>query len=319
MGVTNVNATRPFSRRTVLSSGVGAVAAVVLAGVPTTAHANRPAATRARGYAQGPHGLVHYQDTGPVAAPAGQTTQLPLLLLHQAPMTSRQFDSVYGLLAARGVRAIGIDTPGFGMSDPTPFVPKVDDWASSVVAVLDHLRIRKANVLGHHTGALLATEVALQFPTRVNRLVLNGPFPITRAERADLLAGLQKKEVEFEYRTDGQHLADSFMTRWKMYGPGADPKLTTRVIIEKFQGFGPFWYGHNAAYRYDHAAKLPLIRHPTLILLNTGDQIYERAQRARTIRPDFAYVELQGGGVDIVDQKPVEWTDAVAKYLRSSV
>jgi pimeloyl-ACP methyl ester carboxylesterase len=319
MGVANVNATRSFSRRTVLSSGADAVAVGVLVGVPTTAHANRPAAMRARGYAQGPHGLVHYQDTGPAPVPAGQKAQLPLLLLHQAPMTSRQFDSVYGLLAMRGIRAIGIDTPGFGMSDPTSFVPRVDDWASSVVAVLDHLRIRKANVLGHHTGALLATEVALQFPRRVNRLILNGPFPITAAERQELLAELQKKEIDFEYRTDGQHLADSFMTRWKMYGPGADPKLTTRVIIEKFQGFGPFWYGHNAAYRYDHAAKLLLIRHPTLILLNTGDQIYEKAQRARTIRPDFAYVELEGGGVDIVDQKPVEWADAVVKYLRSIV
>jgi pimeloyl-ACP methyl ester carboxylesterase len=103
-----------------------------------------------------------------------------------------------------------------------------------------------------------------------------------------------------------------------MYGPGADPRLTTRVTVEKFQGFGPFWYGHNAAFQYDHAAKLPLIRHPSLILTNTGDQIYAHAQRTRTIRPDFAYIEFEGGGVDIVDQKPVEWTDAVAKYLRSS-
>ena len=309
--------TSRLSRRTVLSSGIGAIAVGMLAGAGGFALANRPAGTRWRGYAQGPYGLVHYQDTGPVPTPPGQKGMLPLVLLHQAPMTSRQFDSVYGLLAARGMRAIGVDTPGFGMSDPTPFVPKVDDWASSVIAVLDHLRIRKANFLGHHTGALLATEVALQFPRRVNRLILNGPFPITAEERQNFLAGLQKSEVEFVYRQDGQHLADSFMTRWKMYGPGADPQLTTRVMVEKFQGFGPFWYGHNAAYRYDHASKMKSITQPTLILLNTGDQIFAKAQRARGIRPDFAYVEIEGGGVDIVDQKPVEWADAVAKYLRS--
>jgi pimeloyl-ACP methyl ester carboxylesterase len=306
-----------FSRRSLLGVAAATIATGWLAGAATVARANRPAGTRWRGYADGPYGLVHYQDTGPVRTPPGQKTLLPLVLMHQAPMTSRQFDSVYGLLAERGIRAIGVDTPGFGMSDPTPFVPKVDDWASSVIAVLDHLHIQKANALGHHTGALLATEVALQFPKRVNRLILNGPFPITEEERQQYLAGLQKSEVDFVYREDGEHLAASFMTRWKMYGAGADPKLTTRVMVEKFQGYGPFWYGHNAAYRYDHASKMKLIKQPTLILLNTGDQIYAKAQRARTIRPDFSYTELQGGGVDIVDQQPVAWADAVAAYLRS--
>ena len=307
----------PISRRRFLSASTGSIGLGLLTFAGSRAHANRPAATHWRGYAQGSYGLVHYQDTGPVTTPPGQVKLLPLVLMHQAPMSSRQFDSVYGLLAERGIRAIGVDTPGFGMSDPTPFVPKVDDWASSVIAVLDHLRIRKANALGHHTGALLATEVALQFPKRVNRLILNGPFPITEEERQQYLAGLQKSEVEFEYREDGQHLASSFMTRWRMYGAGADPKLTTRVMVEKFQGYGPFWYGHNAAYRYDHLAKMRLLTQPTLILLNTGDQVYEKAQRARVARPDFSYVEIEGGGVDIVDQKPVEWADAVAKYLRS--
>jgi pimeloyl-ACP methyl ester carboxylesterase len=282
-----------------------------------TALANRPAGTRWRGYARGPYGLVHYQDTGPVRTPRGLEPVLPLIMMHQAPQTSRQFDSVYGLLAERGIRAIGVDTPGFGMSDPTPFVPKVEDWASSVVAVLDHLRIRRANALGHHTGALIATELAIQHPQRVERLILNGPFPINEEERRKFLEGLQKSEIDFEYREDGQHLASSFMGRWRMYGPGADPRLTTRVMVEKFQGYGPFWYGHHAAYRYDHLAKLSLIKRPTLLLLNTGDQIYPLAQRARAARPDFAYVEIEGGGVDIVDQKPVEWADAVAKYLRS--
>jgi pimeloyl-ACP methyl ester carboxylesterase len=304
------------SRRELLR-GAAWAAALTLSGVAPLAQANRPAATRFRGYAPGPHGLVHYQDTGPLGRQANKSgrAQRPLILLHQAPMSSRQYDAVYGLLAQRGLRAIGIDTPGFGMSDPTPFVPRVEDWASSVIAVLDHLRLRQVDVLGHHTGALLATEVALQFPKRVYRLILNGPFPITPEERAELLKGLQVREVDFVYEPDGSHLAKSFQNRFAMYGPGGDPKLTTRMTVEKFQGFGPFWYGHNAAYRYDHASTLPKIKQPTLILLNTGDGIYERALRARKIRPDFDYVEIAGGATDIVDQKPTEWVNAVANWL----
>jgi hypothetical protein len=34
------------------------------------------------------------------------------------------------------------------------------------------------------------------------------------------------------------------------------------------------------------------------------------------MRPDFAYAELAGGGVDIVDQQPEAWCDVVAKFLK---
>jgi hypothetical protein len=52
-----------------------------------------------------------------------------------------------------------------------------------------------------------------------------------------------------------------------------------------------------------------------MILTNTGDVIYEEARAAARLRPDFAYTELEGGGVDIVDQQPEAWADAVARFL----
>jgi len=293
-------------RRRLLTVGWLAMILSALGGA--SSWANVPAAKGERGYARGPYGQVHYLDTG------GSGT--PLLLLHQAPMSLRQFDSVYGLLQARGIRVIGVDLPGFGMSDPTPFVPRVADWASSVVAVMDHLKIKSADVLGHHTGALLATELSLQFPQRVRRVVLNGPFPINDQERAMFLDDLQRTEVDFEYRADGSHLAESFVKRSKFYGPDAEPRHITRMQVEKFQGFGPFWYGHNAAYRYDHAVTLKKMTHRTLILTNTGDLAYPWAKRAHELRPDMAYLELPGGNVDIVDQAPGEWTLAVVDFIR---
>jgi hypothetical protein len=54
-----------------------------------------------------------------------------------------------------------------------------------------------------------------------------------------------------------------------------------------------------------------------MILTNTGDEIYHLAQRAKDLRPDFGYVELKGGGVDIVDERPEAWADAVAAYVTS--
>ncbi len=297
----------------VLAAGV---AAAGLLDVPQ-ARANLPAATRKRGYADGPYGLVHYYDNGA----QGQ----PLLMFHQAPMSARQFDRVYQPLANRGIRAIGVDMPGFGMSDPTPFVPRIEDLAKIAPAILDHLRIDRCDVLGHHTGAMVATEVGIQYPQRVRSLVINGPMPMDAQERQQRLDSQKKSEIDFEYKDDGSHLAASFLTRYRMYGGAdgtgtgaiADAKHITRYTVEKFQGFGPFWYGHYAAFIYDHERGLRALKVRTLLLTNTGDQIYEHAQRARAFRPDFAYAELQGGGVDIVDQQPDAWCEKVVNFLKS--
>ena len=92
-----------------MAAGAGLAAHAVGSGAAAKAPAGQ--APSPRGYARWAHGLVHYYDTG---------SGTPLLLLHQAPMSARQFEAVLTPLAARGIRAIAVDLPGFGCSDPTP-------------------------------------------------------------------------------------------------------------------------------------------------------------------------------------------------------
>ncbi len=261
-----------------------------------------------RAYAQGPYGQVHFHETGPADG-------VPLLLLHQAPVSARQFEPVYPLLAARGIHAIGVDMPGFGGSDPTLFVPGCEDYAKAIPAVLDALGLRQASILGHHTGALVATEVALQFPARIDRLILNGPLPLEDAERASWLEFCRNEEIPYHEKPDGSHLTKLFGIRYGFAQDTVPPGTVTRYIVETLGGLAPFWYGHHAAFMYDHAASLKKIRHPTLILTNTGDQIYEHAKLSHRTRPDFEFTALEGGGIDVVDQLPDAWTEAVAAFV----
>ena len=261
-----------------------------------------------RGYADGPYGQIHFRQLG-----EGE----PLVLLHQAPATAAQFDAVYAPLAARGMRAIGIDMPGFGLSDATDFVPDIGDYAQVVPAVLDALGIGRANLLGHHTGALVANEAAILFPARIARLVLNGPMPITAAEREAYLATGHQWELAFTARSGGAHLAELFAIR-EGFAAGSVPlSRISDYVVQGLIGTGEFWYGHHAAFQYRQDERLCDITQPTLILTNTGDMIYPNALRAHTIRPDFAFVALDGGGVVIVDQQPAAWPDAVATFLAS--
>lgn len=259
-----------------------------------------------RGYADGPYGQIHYLDIG---------RGIPLLLFHQGLMTHRQFDSVYEGLCARGIRAIGVDLPGFGLSDPTDFTPSIEDYARITPALLDHLGLAQSFILGHHTGSQVATEAAAHYSGRVTGLILNGPTPFSQDARDDGLKYVETYEKGVTATPDGQHLADAYKNRMSYANADTNWPLTTRYIAEQFIGLGPVWYGHHAAFTYDHTATIKKITHPTLILTNTGDAIYDLAQATHKLRPDFAYAEIDGGGVDIVDEKPAEWVNHVAVFI----
>lgn len=267
-----------------------------------------PAATPIprRGYADGPFGQVHFQSLG---------DGKPLLMFHQAPMTSGQFDLVYEPLARRGIRAIGVDMPGFGLSDPTPDVPTVTDYAAVIPAVLDALGIERAALLGHHTGALAATEGAILFPGRIERLIINGALLVSDQERADFLTGLHEWERKFTAREHAGHMAELFDIRTRMAEGTVPPDRISDYVVQALIGRAPFWWGHHAAYMYDQAPRLPLIAQPTMLLTNSGDMINAHSHEAHRLRPDFAFVELPGGGVDIVDQQSEAWADVVAQFV----
>jgi pimeloyl-ACP methyl ester carboxylesterase len=260
-----------------------------------------------RGYVDGPFGQIHYQFTG-----QGPT----VVLLHQAPMTSGQFDNVYEPLARQGFQVIGVDMPGFGMSDPTPDAPTVDDYAEVVPPVLDAFGLSKAAVLGHHTGGLVATAAALRWPDRITALIVNGPLFVTDEERQDYLATGHQSELAFHAQPGGAHLAPLFAIREKFAAGTVDAERISNYIVQAMIGRGKYWYGHHAAYQYAHDLALAKVTQPTLILTNTGDVIHDSALKAKALRPDFAYVALDGGGVDIVDQQPEAWAAVVGQFLR---
>ena len=268
--------------------------------------AQKASGPAARGYVNGPFGLIHYRDTG-----KGE----PLVLLHQAPMTSQQFETVYPLFAAKGIRAIGIDMPGFGLSDPTTFVPTANDWAKIVPAVLDHLGIKQAHIGGHHTGGVVAIAAANQFPERTKSLVIHSALLVTEEERAKRLERVEGSERNFVYKEDGSHLTDAYRGRFKLYGPGADAKLITRYVIERFIGTGESWHGHHVAYQYNSSEGLKKVKARTLVMGNDGDMVIDITRRIKDLRPDMTYIELKGGGVDIVDQAPQAWVDTVARFV----
>jgi 3-oxoadipate enol-lactonase len=71
-------------------------------------------------------------------------------------------------------RCISVDNRGAGRSaaPPGPYTTRL--LADDAAALLEHLGIARAHVLGFSLGGLIAQELALAYPERVDHLVLNG-------------------------------------------------------------------------------------------------------------------------------------------------
>jgi pimeloyl-ACP methyl ester carboxylesterase len=127
-------------------------------------------------YGGGPAELTPAGGRGRTArsAPAGGR---PLILIHGLLLSQQMHRPLAEDLAARGNRVITVDLLGHGESDR----PR-DMWRYSmaffgeqVVALMDHLQIEEAVVMGTSLGANTALEIASSAPARLRAMIIEMP------------------------------------------------------------------------------------------------------------------------------------------------
>ena len=249
-----------------------------------------------------PLGTVHYLDVGAVDAPT-------VALLHQTPRSIDEFAEVVPRLA-RTHRVLAVDTPGYGCSDHPATPPTIADYATSVLAVLDDAGCERAWVGGHHTGGVIAVELAAARPARVQGVVFSGPVYTDAPMRAALSAHFGQWRVA----ADGSHLREKWekMLRW-----AGDPALAQRVTVDLFRAGETSEFGHFAVAAYAMEDRLPAVRCPGLLIYGRRDPFSTRAQAAPLAAAftPASEIELEGG-IFLPNEVPGPWADAVAAFAR---
>jgi pimeloyl-ACP methyl ester carboxylesterase len=97
----------------------------------------------------------------------------PVVLLHGGLGNSGHFGFQLPALIDR-FQVITIDSRGQGRSTRTPAALTYDLMATDVIAVLDHLHIARASVVGWSDGGEVALKLGIKFPDRVHRLFIFG-------------------------------------------------------------------------------------------------------------------------------------------------
>jgi pimeloyl-ACP methyl ester carboxylesterase len=256
-----------------------------------------------RGFVDTPKGQIHYRTAG-----EGKS----VLLLHQTPRSSAEFLGVIPLLA-KSMRVVAMDTIGYGDSYKPSAASSIEDYARGAIELLDGLKIEKTSLVGHHTGAFLALEMAASYPKRIEKLVLSNASYYDQARRE--LSANRPPIDEVEFQEDGSHLFEMWNRRRGFY-PTNRPDLLMSYVIDALKAGEKIEEGHEACARYRMEDKVGLVKCATLLVCGTEDPYafpYQEVLKAKIENSTFKPIE--GGMVPLPDQMPEEYVQAILPFL----
>lgn len=209
--------------------------------------------------------LVHYRDegSGPV-----------LVLLHGIFSSLHTFDGWTEQLRS-SFRIIRLDLPGFGLSQVTKdHRYSMERYLKAITALMDDLGIQHFSIAGNSLGGWLAWEYTLDYPERVQKLILidaagveigrHIPLPVRLAR----LPFAKKFVPLFIRKSVVAHFIEEVYAHPERISPGliqryydlfareGNPEAFLTLVNTKF---------------VDRTAELPLIQVPTLIIWGEQD------------------------------------------------
>jgi pimeloyl-ACP methyl ester carboxylesterase len=219
----------------------------------------------------------------------------------------------------KGFQLIALDCRGHGKSDKPHETEKYGpEMAADVVRLLDHLKIKKAHLVGYSMGAFVAGKVAATHPERVLSVVYAGQAPIIAGAKLS-----DSSEVDAFARAvdEGKDLGAYIIA----VTPPGKPKPTQ----EQARAIAKFLYGGKDVKAFAAAGRgfknlgvtgeqLRKCKAPILFIHggNESDQVKNGVATARKLlgRGDVKIVE---GADHMTTLTKPEFASAVIEHLRS--
>jgi 3-oxoadipate enol-lactonase len=243
----------------------------------------------------------------------------PWLVLIQGMGLDRQgWEPVLRKLRRR-FRLVLVDNRGTGHSDRPVGAFSVADMAGDVLAVLDAAGIGRAHVLGMSLGGMVAQELAITHPDRVDRLVLVGttpgwPFAYPMpAASVRLIASAARLPAEAARR---RHTENALSAHTVRHRPEVVNRLIERQGSERADR-GAVLAQAVAGARYVGRLRQARIRARTLVLHGGADTVVD-PRNARLLAgriPDARLVIFPGLGHLLFWEDPDGFAAAVTSFL----
>ena len=245
----------------------------------------------------------------------------PLLLIHGLGYARWGWEPVLPGLAERH-DVILFDNRGIGESDVPPGPYTVAEMADDAVRVLDEAGVERAHVVGTSLGGMVAQELALAHPERVDRLVLacttpGGPnaHPMPQATVALLTEAASLEPAVALRRFVENALAPSTVA--------TRPELVERILAHRLAtGQHPAAWAAQAAagVAFDAYARLGALSAPTLVQHGSEDVVVDprNSEVLAQLLPDARLDVFPGTGHLFFWEEPVGFVASVASFLEGA-
>jgi pimeloyl-ACP methyl ester carboxylesterase len=245
----------------------------------------------------------------------------PLLLLHGLNGSTFGFRLLTPYLTPH-YRTIAIDLMGFGYSDrPQRRDYSLGAQARLVAGFLDALGIERASVLGHSLGGVVAMHLALEFPERVDRLILASSASDSETRRGLRSSRLVRPllPVVAAFTVQNQRFR-----RMSLRSACYDPAFVTPELLDGYMAPTRV-KGHLRALgslmvdrRKDAPIDLSAIRQPTLILWGSSDRWLppSHGRRLLTLVPNSQMAIIENAGHLVMEEQPEDAARAVIGFLQ---
>jgi len=203
----------------------------------------------------------------------GSHAGVPLLLLQGIAGSCRGWLPLQVPAFSKQLRTLITDLRGVGQSEDPGGPFTTADLADDTAAFLDALGVERAHVLGTSMGGMVAQELALRHPARVDRLILVGTYAKPDARRRLLLEhwkDLTQLNVPTTYRIrerlvwtlqdetlEQRDLIDGMVEFYTREGEPSPPDVFARQC--------------DACLAHDTLSRLHEIPHRTLVLCGRQD------------------------------------------------
>jgi pimeloyl-ACP methyl ester carboxylesterase len=228
-----------------------------------------------------------------------------------------------------GHRVIVPDLPGFGRSPMPATSISISGYARTLDALLDALEVDAAAVVGNSMGGFVAAELAINFPQRVQRLVLVSPAGIsTNGDPRGLRALRRIRPLEpviaacitrFASRADAiarrPRLRDAALGSITRHPDRLPAPLAAELIRGAGKpGFAPALH---ALLSYDFRQRLPEIACPTLIVWGDHDRVItvRDAERYEELIPNSRKVIFADTGHMAMLERPAAFNSLLEEFL----
>jgi len=204
-------------------------------------------------------------------------------------------------LTAAGRRAVALDCRGHGRSGK-PHDPAAYDgtqMADDVTALMDHLGIDRADLVGYSMGAILSASLLVRRPERlrstilagVGDMLLGGSMP---RQRSEAIAAAMEAE-------SGADVADETARGFRVFARQSGNDLAALAAMQRARrgGFDP--------------AKLHAVALPVMVLVGELDSLVGSGARLAAAMPGAKLVTVPGDHLTAV-AKP-EFRQAILTFL----